>query len=297
MKNQKGQVVLLLILVMTVALAIGLSVIQRSLVDVSTSTKVEESSRAFSAAEAGIEKVLSGGVPPFVDFSAENNSSATVTTYEIPALPSGGNRQDPFECPPGDSRLAKEEVAQIWLAHQDSSGNPPAEYYKQSTLDVYWGNSATDMAALEVTIVYYGVDPVDGQIKYLSRKWYLDHASASRPTDNEFDKVDCTGNIPGMPGYQCKKTLGDGSGVGNGPLLSRLMLLRARLLYNAESQPFAVQGTGNCGSDCSLPTQAKVLQSKGTSGQTRRIIQVCQMDKVVPSYFDYAIFSENEINK
>ena len=56
--NKKGQILLALILVMTVALAIGLSVIQKSLVDVSTSTKVEQSSMAFSAAEAGIERSL-----------------------------------------------------------------------------------------------------------------------------------------------------------------------------------------------------------------------------------------------
>ena len=42
-------IILILVLVMTVALAIGISVIQRSLSDISTATKVEQSSRAFSA--------------------------------------------------------------------------------------------------------------------------------------------------------------------------------------------------------------------------------------------------------
>src|SRR3989339_1641784 len=76
-RRQAGQVILILILVMAVALAIGISVIQRSLSDISTSSKVEQSSRAFSAAEAGIEKALRGDATA-VSFP-ENNSSATVT--------------------------------------------------------------------------------------------------------------------------------------------------------------------------------------------------------------------------
>ena len=58
MKEQKGQVILILILVMTVGLAIGLSIVQKSLVDISTASKIEQSSRAYSAAEAGVERAF-----------------------------------------------------------------------------------------------------------------------------------------------------------------------------------------------------------------------------------------------
>mgnify|MGYP001561246056 CR=1 FL=1 len=302
--RQAGQVVLILILVMTVALAIGLSVIQRSLSDVSTSSKVEQSSRAFSAAEAGIEKALSGGLPAVINFP-DNNSSATVTTPTtdglIPAIPQGFNRQEALECPPGDSRLAKEDVAQVWLA--DPKADLPTctasdICYKQTSLDVYWGSTAaTDKAALELTVVYYGTDPNDPDptqrliSKYRSRKWYLDNNSAGRDQINKFDQVPCTGDYPPLTGYQCKATIAF--------LPSDLMLLRARLLYNTTSQPFAVQASWPCSlpSGCFIPPQAKVLVSTGTSGQTQRKVQVCQLEKVVPSYFDYAIFSEGDINK
>ena len=60
--KEKGQIILILLLVMTVALGVGLTIVQRSLTDISTSTKVEQSSRAFSAAEAGIEKALQGDI-------------------------------------------------------------------------------------------------------------------------------------------------------------------------------------------------------------------------------------------
>lgn len=282
MKNQQGQVILMLILVMTVALAIGLSVIQRSLSDISTSGKVEQSSRAFSAAEAGIEKALRN------DFTGASftDASATVTgSGEIPTVPSVGTRQDPLEYPP----LAKEEVAQVWLADYTSLTNPPPTVYINTSLDVYWGNSDTDKAALEVTLVYY-----DGT-KYANRKWYLDNAAASRSSANNFDQVTCTGSYS-LAGYKCKKTLGDTTGINNGVLPTGLILLRARLLYNSTSQPFAVQAVGTC-SNCSLPPQARIIESIGIAGETQRKIQLFQLYKVVPPYFDYGIFSVGEINK
>jgi len=169
-KEEKGQIILILVLVMTVALAIGISVIQRSLSDISTATKVEQSSRAFSAAEAGIEKALRGDATA-VSFP-ENNSSATVTgTDLIPAVPADGTRQDPLEYP----NLAKEEIAHVWLADPDSATNPPAAFYKQPSLDIYWGNSNFDQAALELTLVYYN----GSQYTTQNTKWYLDHTNQS----------------------------------------------------------------------------------------------------------------------
>lgn len=280
MNSQRGQTVLILVLVMTVALAIGISVIQRSLSDVSTATKFEQSSRAFSAAEAGIEKALKGD-PSGVIFT-DNSSSATVTGNTlIPAVPPNGTRQEPLEYLP----LAKEETAHVWLADLTSTMNPPAEHYDplvSRELDVFWGNSSTDQAALELTLVYH-----DGS-QYKSQKWYLDQTT--RTPANNFEQLTCTGNYS-LAGYQCKKTISLPA-----PPAS-LMLIRARLLYNTASQPFAVQAVGTCGTLCSIPPQAKKLISIGISGQTQRKIQLFQLLKVVPPYFDYAIFSTAEINK
>src|SRR3990172_6089661 len=201
MNNERGQIILVLVLVITVALAIGISVVQRSLSDISTSTKVEESSRAFSAAEAGIEKGLKELNNSSLTVSLENNSSATVTDEGLlPLTPPAGTRQAPLEEDP----LEKEEVAQEWLADHRSTNNPPDLFYTQSTLDVYWGNpAATDKAALQLTLVYY-----DGT-KYVSRKWYLDDPSASRDFANNFDtNSDCAGFTLTAYSYQCKYTIG-----------------------------------------------------------------------------------------
>lgn len=289
MKRQKGQIVLLLILVMTVALAIGLSVIQRSLSDISTASRVEESSRAFSAAEAGIETALGTGSIGLL--TLPNNSEADVTNSDWgPEIQSGTTGpQSPLEYPP----LGKEETAHVWFADPDSTANPPTPVYKQQTLDVYWGNSSTERAALELTIVYY--DSNGNQ--YKSQKLYLDQIIRTPP--NNFDTTaDCSGDnakTPTPPGsfknYQCYKSI-------NLPASpAQLMLLRARLLYNTTYQPFAAQATGTCGLSCSLPGQARTLTSTGTFGKTQRKVQLFQEKKVVPPYMDFAIFSDSEINK
>lgn len=282
MKRQRGQVILLLILVMTVALAIGLSIVQKSLVDISTASKVEQSSRAFSAAEAGIEKALKGD-PSCQDCQTFTDTSSSIKeitgTNLIPPVAAAGSRQVALEYPP----LAKEDVAQVWLADYNSTSNPPTSHYSQTTLDIYWGNSSQDKAAIVLTLIYH-----DGT-KYTSTKWYLDHASETR--NNGFDKTTPCGGTS-LPGYQCYKQI---------PLPAGMMLIRAKLLYNTTSQPFAVQAAVTCPTaPCttySLPSQAKEIISTGVSGETQRKVKVFLENKVVPHYFDYAIFSAGEISK
>jgi hypothetical protein len=59
MVNRSGQVLVLVLLVVVVALSIGLSVASRNITNLKTSTQTEQSQRVFSAAEGGVEDVLS----------------------------------------------------------------------------------------------------------------------------------------------------------------------------------------------------------------------------------------------
>ena len=295
LKNS-GQAVLVLILIMSVALAMGVSVVQKSLVDLSTATRVEQSGRAFSAAEAGIEKVLKENANASVNFTENQSSAIAEITGLLPYVVPTGTRQSPLEYP----SFAKEEFAHIWLA--DPAANLPTctssdICYKQTTLDIYWGNSSEDQAALEISLIYYN------GTSYQARRWFLDHSTASRASVTGFDLVPtCSGGyvLPNAT-YQCFMRLGDVSvnASKNGSLPSGLMLLRARFLYNNTSQPFAVQAptTATCGNDCSIPPQARTAVSTGSSGQTKRQLQVFEINKVVPYYFDFALFSAGAINK
>lgn len=306
--NNKGQVVLVLILVMTVALAIGLSIVQKSLIDVSTSSKVEQSSRAFSAAEAGIEKALQNSnrcANCNVDFTTENKSTANVFDQGLaPCLPgqtvaglacpeSSGSQQAPLEHPP----MSREDIANVWLADLNSNTNPPAAFYTRSDLEVFWGTPntpVTDTAALEITLIYWNGST------YQTNKRYLDQPGQNR---NNFDTASSTCpatpySFSGIQSYKCRNAL-------TGLINAGAMLIRARLLYNTTSQPFAARATGSGAAVCTgstyggcyLPPQARAITSTGLSGDTQRKVRLYQDAKAVPSYFDYAIFSIGEIQK
>ena len=284
--KEKGQIILILILVMSVALAIGLSVVQRSLVDISTASKVEQSSRAFSAAEAGIEKALqenTTNIHSAQDFTSDN-SSRIEGIYDsglIPAIPAEGTQQDAIEKPTVD----KEGIVQVWLADFNLATNPPDTVYKQNTLEVYWVTDQNDKPAIELTVVYWN----GTEYTSTNTKKYID-PEGNRRTENGFEvPYDCNGYPIGTNTYQCKKTLTG--------LPDNLILLRARLLYNTASQSIAFQATGTCGHDCSFPPQDRKIISTGVAGETQRRIQIYQENKVVPPFFDYAVFSAGEVTK
>lgn len=58
MRENSGQIALVVLLIMVALLTIGLAVVSRSVTDIRISKETEESARAFSAAEAGIEEIL-----------------------------------------------------------------------------------------------------------------------------------------------------------------------------------------------------------------------------------------------
>lgn len=310
MKEQKGQIILILLLVVTVALGLGISVLQRSLVDVSTSSKIENSQRALSAAEAGLERILRGGSGTSIDFP-ENMASANINFGDLtPCMPGSlgcaqvSGRQLALEYPP----LSKEEVAHVWFADYNSTAIPPTPVYQKDSVDIFWGQAnSAEKTALEATAVYYGEcsSPPDNRSEYCSRKYFFD-PDPTRAAQTNFTPVSCSLSLimttlspPSVitpdRTFSCKTTISS--------LPANLMLIRVRLLYNLSNQPLAVQAVGIAGSDCPpqagcfLPPQAKIYTSTGTSGQTERKIQVFTLYKVVPFYFDYAIFSAGEINK
>lgn len=77
MKKDSGQVLLLVVITMMVALAAGLALVSRMTINLKLSKQNQDSQKAFQAASAGIEKYINstGGTT----INGLNNSS-TVTT-------------------------------------------------------------------------------------------------------------------------------------------------------------------------------------------------------------------------
>lgn len=279
--NEFGQIVLILLLVITVSLGIGLAVIQRSLTDISTASNVELSSRAFSAAEAGIERALNGNTSGITVGETGNNSSATLADSGL--LPAANQA---LEYPP----LSKEDTAQFWLANLDNLN----DYYTQSSLDIYWGaqNIAdlNDRPALALTLIYFSGG------KYQSKKYFFD-PNSTRISSNGFRTPNsCSNTLTAITtSYGANRSFYCTTKLSSLP--SGLKLLRARFLYSSTPQQLAVKPAGTCTNGCSLPPQARVFTSTGLAGSTQRVLQLFKLDKTVPPFFDYAVFAAGDINK
>lgn len=299
MNSQSGQVVIVLLLVMVLALAIGLSVIGRSVTEISTSTKTEDSSRAFSAAEAGIERLLQldpqlgSGTAGSITFSNQSQAQGLEWSADLPR-PGVALEYPAF---------GKESFAQFWLANPDTL----ASGYNLGSFDVYFGDPMQDYSAatgkpnnqpaIEVSVV---LSSPSGSSYYSKSYFYDSNSDRAGAGGNNFETCKarnqtietnsysqgrlfyCMVTVPPQPVITYKNTPGDIP-----------IMVRARMLYTSTSHPAAIAPA----SGGSLPVQASVFKSTGVSGGVQRSLQIFQQKSVMPQIFDYALFSAGDLNK
>lgn len=294
MINQKGQAIIILLLVMLVALTIGLTITQRSLSDVAISTKNEEGTRAFSAAEAGIEKALQPGIDLPSSYTIKpsdlgNQSMAVVTTTS--SLPPANTA---LEYPP----IGKETNAQFWLADPNSF----SPTYLNDHFYVYFGEPNTsDQPAIEINLI------TQNGSNYTSNRYFFDSNSSRssngfiKPNNpgfqkcNSFPVITNANQSPSQFYCQVRVPPTSGSGYTGTPIMARIRYL---YIQNKQKLALAPDSAGNnCPNNCSLPHQATIFDSKGSSGQSQKTLEVFRLDKVLPPYLDYAIFSNSDITK
>ncbi len=276
-KNEKlirGQALLVVLLSLSVVLIIVLYIVSRSITDISLSTKDEEALRAFSAAEAGIERALiigsdTGNVTVGdASFNAKISSFAqgeTEVTYPI-ALKSG-------------------QSATFWFAR------PNEPDFTGDQMKICWGNSGSpngdsQTPALELTIVY-AVSPNDLSTLRIARAT-LDPNSA-RILQNNFNSAQTTGCSVGGEDFQFFSNISFSSFTG------QLQYAKARLVYNTDA-------THKVGIDVSasgsvLPSQGFLVDSQGSFGSANRRIELYELHPVAPPIFENVIFSSGGITK
>lgn len=265
-KTAKGQALLIVLLVMVVGLTVGLSLSTRSVSDLKASGQLEDSSRAFSAAEAGIESVLKGDSP--AAGVTVGNASYTVTTPVSVVSDTSLSL--------GDINIA--DTYTVWLVGHDASGNLDwGTTYDGNSIDVCWqkADSAGSVdPAMEVSVLYK--DVASGLYK-VWRGAYDSNATRG----NSFSGTDSGG----CAGLTNKKTISLSS------LTGTKIALRLRPFY-AKATINVVPVTGN-----NLPGQGLTISSSGTSGQTTRKVVVTQSYGSLPSIFDYVLFSGKDACK
>lgn len=270
LKLDSGQIVLILVLVSVVGLMIGLSLISRTITDVRISSQIEQSNRAFSAAEAGIESGLKGGVAG--GLTGTVNLPGVSATYDVSSL---GGTSSVYSFPFTDIGAART----VWLvSHNEEDGldEAGALYPADSPLDICWGASEPGTAAMIVTLFYK-----DGGTYKIAKGSYDPDSSRG----NNFTIADSVGDYCEGK-YRFKKTITATADFGL-PLDALLLILKLQPVYAATS--LAVKP----GSGIPLPVQGKVITSIAqTETAIVRKIKVTQSYKVLPLLLDFTLFTE-----
>ena len=268
--RQSGQIVLITLLVLSIAATVALSLIARTTTDVTMSSQVEESSRAFNAAEAGIEEALKTGI---------GSGGAQVLTpgvqYNVTVATIGG-ASGVYMIP---RRTPRSTTETIWLVDHNPDGtlNEVPTFTAQS-LNVCWSHETTT-PALVATILYKR-----GGSYYIAKGAYDPDVRS-----NNFSGVSAPSGGCGEP-TMYGQLLTFSTDFGITPATDVLLMLRLRPVY-ADTQ-LAVNATA------ALPFQGNRIESLGTTetGVTREII-VYQQYRSAPTIFDAALYSQNALTK
>jgi hypothetical protein len=275
-KSELGQALVIILLVMAVGLTMGLAVVSRSVTDIRISQQEEESARAFSAAEAGIEEAMISGPGDYTVGVDEG----TITARVEQDLLGEGNEYDL-----GGGKFKSGDTQTVWLiGHtEDEDFDSDVTFPIDGTINVCWGDSGDINAqtpALEASLVYQvGLEFRVARLTY--------DPYGGRRVSNGFGSPDAGGCL----GLAFKKAItltdfGDLSGA-------TLYALRLKLLYNEDPQPIKISSASG------FPSQGKCYISTATiveSGVTRKVKQ-CQTYKAPPGVFDYVLFSGEDLVK
>jgi Tfp pilus assembly protein PilX len=273
-KNESGQALILVLLSLSVVLTLVLYILSRSVTDVAISSQQESSVRAFSAAEAGIERALVVGT----DYSS-SIGDANYTANVSNIAQGSTNFAYPISLSNGDS-------ATFWLAGHDGSGNlTTSGSFTGTQMTICWGDAATS-PAIEVTILYE-VTPGDLSTVRIARAALDPNAAPRGSFTSAFGSGSCT--IAGQT-YAFQKNIvfsGFSPAVNN----NGLILARVKMFYNNVPQNVGVSVPNG-----TLPSQGQNITSTGVSGGSNREISVFTGWPEFP-FVSNTIFSPNGVTK
>ncbi len=266
MEYQKGQVLLIVVLVMVTALTVGLSVAARTITNMRTTQDAQSSEQAFTAAEAGLEQSLTDNKNVSGKFDTNVRYQTVVRT--VSGMEFAINNAAP---------VLKDDSADIWLSQYPTYTNTWT-----GTMTLYWGEpgdvctnneSTNTAAALEVVVL-------SGTSSNPQSTLYAFDPCNTRSLQNKFEYVAPNGGTIGGKTYKYRRTITVNSG-----LLVRVIPLYAPVMLG-------VRGCDSAGNNCrTLPSQGTVIESTGVAGETtRKIVSTKPYPKVPTEFFPYSFF-------
>ncbi len=255
-KNEKGQVLVMAIIIMAIALAIGVTVSSRYMSTLKNISESDNSSRALAVAEAAIENILIIPQETLENYINYNNCGnncvleiSGASNYRARAdvtLSFAGSTSDPYNI-----KVYNGEVYQLSLDGYGSSSN----------IDVCWDNTASIYASY----VYESSGNVLSNIFAFNP---LGYAGAI----NGFDEA------TSLHGHSnCFSVATEGT-----PKVLRVKP------YNDDTIVHFVPSSGQ-----NIPSQGILITSVGRSGDAVKTVQVLKTTGAVPEYFDYVIYQKS----
>jgi hypothetical protein len=266
---RSGQTVLIVILIMVIALTVGLSMISRTSTDVRMTGQFEDSARAFSAAEAGVEQALknntssSFNMPDGTQVVANFQPiSGTAAVYSVPAA---------------STRVGS--VATVFLTGHAADGTLDfSSAYAQPSVTICYTAAGAGTPAVEA-IVYYKTGTT-----YQLFRWATDPLpSTDRGQFNGFAAQAELAGACGLSGtvYAFPMTVIPVAGA-----LPAFVRIRA---YYADATVAVAPING-----ASLPRQGDQIDASAVvAGGVTRKITVIRQYRAPASYFDHVIYGQN----
>jgi hypothetical protein len=266
--NQSGQILLVVVLTMVIALTVGLSIASRIVTELKLSKQNEESQRAFQAAEAGIQQTLKQQSALSTPVDLKNNSSFTTTfTIDNGSAIVLNNGQD----------VDQAAGADVWLSNYPDYSSPMGSGATVNAT-VYWGSPSQssclsgsgDLAvpALEVVLLQGSVSSPSIQ------KYIFEGSGCSR----------IAGATTGTPGTFTVK----GTQFSNSATLSFAngLIMKVIPVFNSSLVSFQ---SGNF----IFPAQGSIVTSTGNSGDTvRKVVYYKSYPQMPLEVFPYSLLSQ-----
>jgi len=280
--GQNGQILLIVVLTMIVALTVGLSIAARVVTELKLSKQNEESQRAFQAAESGIQQTIErqssiGTLNSPINLDNNSSFSTTYTTDNGTAIIMNNSQE-----------VDQASGADVWLS--DYSSNPanlfqnPMGAGSPVGITMYWGTPTQTCAATSGPNVAPAIEVV------------LLSGTVANPTisKNVFEASGCS-RITGATtaaaaggGYNLKGlnfrnsvalTFG-GNSLQNGLIMKVIPIFNSSIVgFQANNVVF--------------PAQGSIVTSTGTSGDTVRKVVYFQSYPQLPlEIFPYSLLSQ-----
>lgn len=281
--NERGQAVLIVLLSLSVVLIIVLYIMSRSITDISLSSKEEDSMRAFSAAEAGIERALVIGSDIGNTTIGSANFSADVSSFGF----GKNNTLYPLSLKSGDA-------ATFWFTRPAETG------FAGNQFKLCWGAESTpasnaEAPAIELT-VYYRTTLGE----YRVARTTLD-PNVARRTSNNFASATtalCTVDDERLAFQSTISFLPAGLNIANYGTQGVLQFATAKILYNTSvGHKIGIDTSVSTNGSTLLPSQGVIVDSQGSAGESNRRIEVYQLNSEVPPVFMNSIYSTSSITK